>query len=55
MISVQVDNANLLVEDIAAANRVHYWKRLVTINEFGIAVTCEKTEYEFVPLQKNAE
>lgn len=55
IISVQADNANLLVEDIAAANKVHYRRLLVTINEFGLAVTSEKTECEFVPLQKNAE
>jgi hypothetical protein len=55
LISDQAHNVNLLVEDLAAANEVPYRRLLVTIKEFGLAVTCEKTECEFVPLQKNAE
>jgi hypothetical protein len=55
IISDQADNANLLVENLAAANKVHYRRLLITINEFGLAVTCEKTGCEFAPLRKNAE
>ena len=55
LISHQANNTNLLVADLAAANKVHYRRLIVTVNEFGLAVTCEKTECEFVLLQKNAE
>jgi len=55
LISDQADNVNLLVENLVAANKVHYRRLLLTVSKFGLAVTCEKSECEFVPLQKNAE
>jgi hypothetical protein len=47
----EADNTNLLVEDLTAANKVHYRSLLVTINEFGLAVTCEKNECKLIHLQ----